>query len=244
MENKMQAEDFTLERNYDVEGFRKFIDFLRSEHGCPWDRVQTHESLRQNCLEEAYEVCEAIDEKNPEHLKEELGDLLMQVLFHCSIEEQKGSFTLDDVCDAAVKKLIRRHPHVFAEENYHSMGEFLNAWEENKRTEHGQKSTADAIDGVARTLPSTWRCDKIIRKAEKDGWNNFGDFMELAGKLDMAAQKGDAEELEILYPKMMFALLARMNHSINTEIVLQKACDNFAKQFRQREEGEETHEAG
>lgn len=235
----MQAEDFTLDKNYDVEGFREFIDFLRSENGCPWDKVQTHESLRQNCVEEAYEVCEAIDEKNTEHLKEELGDLLMQVLFHCSIEEEKGNFSLEDVCDASVKKLIRRHPHVFAEENYQSMGEFLNAWEDNKRAEHGQKNTADAMEGVAHSLPSTWRCDKILRKAEKDVRIELGSFLAYAAELDKAAEAGSTEDMERLYPKMMFALLARMKHSINTEMILQKACDQFILRFRQTQEGKE-----
>ena len=115
--------DFDCERYHDINDYIKLIAILRAPDGCPWDQAQTHESIRQNCLEEAYEVCEAIDEKDPEHLKEELGDLLMQVIFHAGIEQDAGHFDFNDVCDHACRKLIYRHPHVFL--FYGLYGEFL-----------------------------------------------------------------------------------------------------------------------
>ena len=102
--------DFECKERYDLSDYRRIISLLRGEGGCPWDREQTHESIRRNLLEEACEVCEAIDEKDPEHLREELGDLLMQVLFHADMESDAGRFDLDDVADTACKKLILRHP--------------------------------------------------------------------------------------------------------------------------------------
>ena len=131
--------DFETKARYGVEDLREIVAILRAPGGCPWDQVQTHESIRRNFIEEAYEVAEAIDQKDPEHLKEELGDVLLQVLFHSSIEEDAGRFNLDDVADGICKKLIYRHPHVFAPEE-----EALD-WEELKRREKGQKTQAEAL---------------------------------------------------------------------------------------------------
>ena len=161
--------DFEYKEHYDVNDYRRIIHLLRSEGGCPWDREQTHESIRRNLLEEACEVCEAIDEKDPEHLREELGDLLMQVLFHADMEADAGRFDLDDVADTACKKLILRHPHVFGDVQVSSSAEVLENWDDIKRREKNQSSASDAMDGVARTLPALWRAEKIRSKALKAG---------------------------------------------------------------------------
>lgn len=134
------------------------------EDGCPWDRVQTHESIRQNCLEEAYEVCEAIDEKDPDHLREELGDLLMQIIFHAGIEADAGRFDFNDVCDASCRKLIFRHPHVFGDRELNKGAEAAEVWEKAKRVEHGQASTADAIDGWQKHFPACGGLRKCLRR--------------------------------------------------------------------------------
>ncbi|MEG2456150.1 MAG: MazG nucleotide pyrophosphohydrolase domain-containing protein, partial [Oscillospiraceae bacterium] len=107
--------DFKSKESYSVNDLAEIVRLLRSAEGCPWDKVQTHESIRRNFLEEAYEVVEAIDEENPAHLQEELGDVLLQVLFHTRIEEEAGRFALDDVADGICKKLIYRHPHIFSD---------------------------------------------------------------------------------------------------------------------------------
>ena len=163
--------DFEYKKYYNINDFRNIIAILRGENGCPWDREQTHASIRRNLLEEAYEVCEAIDENDPEHLREELGDLLMQVIFHARIEEEAGRFNLDDVADGACKKLINRHPHVFGDLEVKDSRQVLQNWDNIKRVEKSQKTTASAMDDVARSLPALWRSEKMQNKARKVGFD-------------------------------------------------------------------------
>ena len=167
--------NFEEKTAYTVEDLRRIVHLLRAPGGCPWDGAQTHESIRRNFLEEAYEVAEAIDEKNPAHLKEELGDVLLQVLFHASIEEDAGRFTLDDVADGICKKLIFRHPHVFG-----GAVATPDSWEELKRQEKGQTTYTATLQSVAKSLPGLWRAEKIQAKAEKAGfeWPNVQAAMD------------------------------------------------------------------
>ena len=154
--------NFEEKTAYTVEDLRRIVHLLRAPGGCPWDGAQTHESIRRNFLEEAYEVAEAIDEKNPAHLKEELGDLLLQVVFHADIERQAGDFTMDDVADGEVRKMLFRHPHVFGgQETVQDADTVLEGWEAIKRREKGQQTTAQALDAVARSLPGLWRAEKL-----------------------------------------------------------------------------------
>ena len=146
---------------YTLEDLKEIITILRAPDGCPWDREQTHESNRRNFLEEAYEAAEAFDLDDPELMKEELGDVLMQVLFNIHMEEEAGRFTTDDVTDHVVRKLIFRHPHVFGTAAADTSEEVLVNWEALKRQEKGQQTTADAMDAVARSLPALWRADKL-----------------------------------------------------------------------------------
>ena len=231
--------DFNCEGYHDINDFVKLVAILRGENGCPWDMVQTHESIRQNCIEEAYEVCEAIDEKNPQHLKEELGDLLMQVIFHAGIEEEAGNFNFSDVCDGACKKLIYRHPHVFGDRALNKGAEAAEAWERAKRLEHGHKSTADAIDGVAKTLPGLWRAQKILRKASGNPGFDPGegyDLQKSAQELLASAGK-DKARLEDDFGRLMFAALRQAETlGIDGERALEKYCNRFAAEFRRAEE--------
>jgi tetrapyrrole methylase family protein/MazG family protein len=127
--------DFESKPSYDIYDLRKIITLLRSAEGCPWDREQTHKSIRRNLIEEAFEAAEAIDNDNAEDLLEELGDVLMQVVFHADIAEGAGKFTLNDIADATCKKLIRRHPHVFKDAKSKDGEESLLLWEDIKRAE-------------------------------------------------------------------------------------------------------------
>ena len=172
--------NFEYKEHYTVEDLREITRILRHPGGCPWDIEQTHESIRRNFIEEAYEVAEAIDEGSTPHLKEELGDVLLQVVFHASIEEDAGRFDLDDVADGICKKLIYRHPHVFAGQKTDSVGEVLVNWEELKRQEKGQATATDTLNSVARSLPGLWRAEKIQSKAEKAGfeWPNVQAAMD------------------------------------------------------------------
>ena len=235
--------DFERKKCYDIQDFRTVIALLRSEGGCPWDREQTHESIRRNLLEEAYEVCEAIDEKDTEHLREELGDLMMQVLFHSRIEEEQGRFDIDGVADAACKKLILRHPHVFGDVKVSGSGEVLDNWDAIKRAEKSQKTTADAIDSVARSLPALWRAEKIQGKAAKAGfdWKDpacaMSKLHEEISELEEAAAGGDGERIFDELGDVLFAAVkvARF-YGADPEYALHHTCDKFSARFRAVEE--------
>ena len=152
--------NFTRKPRYGYEDLLEIIRLLRSPEGCPWDSVQTHKSIRRGMLEEAYEAAEAIDTGDTVLLREELGDVLMQVVFHADIEKDAGRFTMDDVCDGVVKKLLFRHPHVFGDGRAETADTVPASWDELKRQEKGQKTTADALDAVARSLPGLWRAER------------------------------------------------------------------------------------
>ncbi len=228
---------------YDVQDFSRIIAILRGEGGCPWDREQTHESLRRNLLEEAYEVCEAIDEGSVPNLWEELGDLLMQVIFHAAIEEENGNFDLTDVCDGACRKLIYRHPHVFSDVKVSGTGEVLENWEALKRKEKSQTTVTSALDGVARSLPGLWRAEKIQNKAKKCGfdWPSVDGAMgklreevdELQAGLDARDGENIAEELgDVLFSAVNVARFA----GVDPEAALHQACEKFIRRFRFMEE--------
>ena len=224
---------FREKDRYDYGDLLEIIRILRSPEGCPWDRVQTHQSIRKNCLEEAYEVCEAIDENDPEHLKEELGDLLMQIIFHAGIEGDAGRFNFNDVCDASCRKLIYRHPHVFGDREANKGAEAAEVWEKAKRVEHGQTSTADAIDGVARTLPSLWRAQKMLKKAAGAGYEHEADLAGCAQALEQCAP----EDAERLFGELIMAAAAvAAKKGIDGEKAAQSGCDLFAARFRQIED--------
>ena len=232
--------DFEYKDAYNVQDFRRIIEILRGEGGCPWDREQTHESLRRNLLEEAYEVCEAIDEHSTAHLREELGDLLMQVIFHADIEEKDGGFDLDDVADEACKKLILRHPHVFGTVEVSGSEDVLENWDAIKRVEKHQETTGSAMDSVARSLPSLWRAEKVQKKARKSGF----DWDDISGALDKlseetaelreAVQSGEhvEEELgDVLFSAVNVARFA----DVDPEEALHAACEKFIRRYRAME---------
>ena len=186
---------------YTYDDLVDILRILRAPGGCPWDREQTHESNRRNFLEEAYEAAEAFDLDDPELMKEELGDVLMQVLFNIHMEEEAGRFTTDDVTDHVVRKLIFRHPHVFSNTRADDSEQVLVNWDKLKRQEKGQRTTADAMDSVARSLPALWRADKLQSKAAKTGF----EFADVSGALD----KLDEETQELRSPSKAARILKK-----------------------------------
>ena len=154
--------NFTRKPRYDYADLLEIIRLLRSPEGCPWDKAQTHASIRRGLLEESYEAAEAIDLDDAALLQEELGDVLMQVVFHADIEKDRGRFTMEDVVDGVVKKLLYRHPHVFGSGQEDSPQSVSVSWDKLKRAEKGQKTTGDAMDSVARSLPGL-RLSVMIR---------------------------------------------------------------------------------
>lgn len=230
--------DFISKECYNIEDFRRIIAILRSENGCPWDREQNHASIRRNLLEEAYEVCEAIDEQDTVHLREELGDVLMQVIFHARIEEELGSFNLDDVADTACKKLILRHPHVFADTKVSGTGEVLSNWDEIKKQEKSQKTATDTLNSVAKSLPALWRAEKIQSKAAKAGfeWKSVSDAIaklrEELDELEEAVALGNEGEIANELGDVLFAAV-KVGKFTDTdpEYALHNSCEKFISRF-------------
>lgn len=230
---------FQFAEHYNINDFVKIIAVLRGEGGCPWDREQTHESIRRNALEEAYEVCEAIDEGDPEHLKEELGDLLMQVLFHAQIESEAGVFNIDDVADAACKKLIYRHPHVFGNVEVDGSAQVLENWDALKRKEKAQDTVATAMDDVAETLPALWRAEKVQKKAAKVGFDwpdvsgALGKISEETEELRQAIKNQDQENIIEEIGDIIFSTVNTARFlGVDPEQAAHKACEKFIRRFR------------
>lgn len=159
--------------------FRSVIRKLRGPDGCPWDRKQTHESLKKYLIEECYEVLEAIDEEDPDHLVEELGDVMLQVLLHAQIGEDDGLFTIDDVIRGITAKMIRRHPHVFGEVSVRDEADVMVNWEEIKKQEK-QADDKSLLDDIPKPLPALSKANKLQKKAAKTGfdWSNVQDIWD------------------------------------------------------------------
>lgn len=222
---------------YGIEDLLHVMELLRSSEGCPWDREQTHHSIRRNMLEEAYEVVEAIDEENPDHLKEELGDVLLQVVFHAQMAQEAGLFNFDDVVDGICKKLVFRHPHVFGTVDAQDSNKALTTWEAQKRQEKGQKTSGDALDAVARSLPALMRAEKIQEKAQKAGfdWDAIGPVLdkisEETKELTQAVQEHTNVEEE-LGDLLFVTVKAGRFLGLDSELVLHAACEKFIRRFR------------
>ena len=232
--------NFVRKPQYGYEDLLEIIRLLRSEDGCPWDKAQTHRSIRRGLLEEAYEAAEAIDASDTDLLKEELGDVLMQVVFHADIEKDAGHFDMDDVCDGVVKKLLFRHPHVFGAAHEDSPESVLVSWDKLKRREKGQKTTADALDAVARSLPGLWRAEKLQKKAADAGF----DWPAVQGALDKldeetaelrqaVAENGDVSgELgDVLFAAVKVGRFC----GVDPEEAITLTCEKFIRRFRAME---------
>lgn len=234
--------NFVRKPRYGYEDLLEIIRLLRSEDGCPWDKVQTHRSIRRGLLEEAYEAAEAIDNDDPVLLKEELGDVLMQVVFHADIESDAGRFTMDDVCDGVVKKLLFRHPHVFGDGHEDAPESVLVSWDKLKRREKGQKTVADSMDSVARSLPGLWRAEKLQKKAASAGfeWPDvqgaLAKLEEEVSELRRAVEDGGnvPDELgDVLFAAVKVGRFC----ACDPEDAVNGTCEKFIRRFRAVEEG-------
>lgn len=181
---------FEFKERYNVEDLKLIMKELRSDHGCPWDREQDHKSVRMDILEEAYEVMEAIDSDDPELLKEELGDLLLQVAFHAEMETEKGVFDFDGVCDGICKKLIYRHPHVFGDVTVNSTADVLKNWDALKSKSKNEEKASDRLKSVPKLLPALMRGEKVGKRAANAGFD-FETTEEVIERL-----KNEISELE------------------------------------------------
>lgn len=211
---------------------------LRGPGGCPWDAEQTHESLTRYLLEETYEVIEAIEAKSPEHIKEELGDLLLQPVFHAAIAEEAGTFTMNDIITTLCDKLVRRHPHVFGDLHIADSAAQIENWEQIKKTEKGTQRTS-ALSGVPPHLPALLKAQKITEKAARVGfdWEHVDQVMakvlEELHEFEEAMAAGDNEHMEAELGDLLFAIvnLGRFL-SINPEEALRKTITRFQTRFQ------------
>ena len=235
--------DFQFKSNYNVYDLAEIVKVLRSEQGCPWDKVQTHQSIRKDFLEEVYEVIEAIDADSVPMLKEELGDVLLQVVFHCEIETEKKNFDLDEVADDICKKLIIRHPHVFSDVDVRDADEVLVNWENIKQETKGQESYSDTLESVPKVFPALMRGQKLGKRAARAGMDfadsrdAFSSLKSEVTELEEALNTGKSESIEEELGDLLFSCcnVARLN-GIDAEEALQRANEKFITRFKRVEE--------
>jgi len=232
-----------MERTHGISSIgrlRKIVARLRAPDGCPWDREQTHASLRGDLLEEAYEVVETIDSGDDGHFREELGDLLLQVVMHSQIAAEEGRFDFDEVADLIADKLVRRHPHVFGDTKLGDTEAVLKQWDEIKRQERGAERSA--MDGVSQALPALMRAAKVQKRAARVGfdWDDLEGVREKireeATEVEEELKSGDVEGIAGEIGDMIFSVvnLAR-KAKVEPEIALQHATRKFEARFREVE---------
>ncbi|RPI02572.1 MAG: nucleoside triphosphate pyrophosphohydrolase [Calditrichaeota bacterium] len=212
---------------------------LRSENGCPWDKEQNHRSLRQHLIEETYEVIEAIDENKYDHLAGELGDLLLQIVFHAQLAQEAGLFSIDDVVESINQKLVRRHPHVFGDEIIRTSQEQIVAWEKSKLKKEGKKS---AVDGVPKELPALLRAYRLQGKAAAVGFD-WPDLLPVWGKLaeetlelKEALDAGTEDDIEEELGDLLFTVVNISRFiKVNPEDALRRTIEKFERRFKQVE---------
>jgi len=223
------------------EAFRRLVDILkllRSEDGCPWDRAQTHKSIRSCLIEEAYEAADAIDKEDYDNLEEELGDLLLQVIFHANLGEESGVFDLRSIINRECDKMLRRHPHVFSGNNAESIDKVLEKWENVKRKEKGTATHTDSLLNVPNALPALIRSCKIQKKAAEVGfdWDDvsgaFSKIKEETDELLEIYQKEDKARIMEEVGDLLFAVVnvARFL-GVNPEDALNFTSSKFIDRF-------------
>lgn len=230
--------DFEFKNSYTVQDLVEIMRLLRAPGGCPWDAEQTHESIKKNLIEETYEVIEAINKKDTDLLCEELGDLLMQVVFHAQMEKEIGAFDFDTVADGVCKKLIERHPHVFGEVAVSGVDDVLTNWDDIKRKTKGQKNTTESMLSVPRELPALMRATKLQKKAADVGF----DWSDVSGALDkleeeikelrQAVENKDSDNMTEELGDVLFSAVnvSRFIKS-DAEEALTAASDKFLSRF-------------
>ena len=221
---------------YSFEDLITIVEILRSEKGCPWDREQSHKSIRKDFIEETYEVIEAIDTDNPELLREELGDVLLQVVFHARIEEEEGRFGMDGVANDICAKLVHRHPHVFGDVFADTSDKVLSNWEKIKSEEKERKTVTDKLRAIPPMLPALMRAEKVGKKASCFDFENsdqvFDKISEEIEEIKAAASSGDKAAIEEELGDLLLTVtsLAR-KLGVESEVALSKATDKFIDRF-------------
>ena len=236
-------EELLSKNEYDFEDLVKIMTILRSPEGCPWDREQTHQTIRRDLLEETYELIEGIDKDDPEMLREELGDVLLQVVFHSNIAKDKGNFSINDVCNDVCRKLIIRHPHVFGDVKVKDSENVLANWDAIKKETKKQQSDTEVLRSISPALPALMRAEKIGKKARKVGFD-FDDapeamtkVLEEVNEVNEALAKGNKAEVEEEFGDLFLAVVnAARLAGVDSEQALYNANEKFLARFQRVEE--------
>lgn len=230
--------NFDFKDRYDINDLLKIMELLRSPGGCPWDAEQTHESIRNSLIEETYEVIEAINKKDKVLLQEELGDVLLQVVFHAQMEKEENSFDFSDVCDGICKKLVERHPHVFGSVSVESTDDVLKNWDDIKRKSKGQKTQGSSMEKIPKEMPALMRGEKIQSKARKAGfdWEEIdGAFEALESEikeLKEAMRSGHQKEIENEMGDVLFSCVNVSRFlKVDPELALTASNEKFITRF-------------
>lgn len=232
-------------RRADIEKLAQLVERLRGENGCPWDKEQTRETLKPMLIEEAYEVLDSLDSGDSMELKEELGDLLFQIVFHARIAQERGEFDLADVIDRSYEKMVRRHPHIFGNADLKTAGDVLKNWEDIKASEKGVESSScpeserSLLDGIPSKLPALYRAYQMTAKASRVGfdWPRLEDILskmhEEASELIEAHSAQDSKTTAAEIGDLLFvAVNAARFLGIDPETALQRSNDKFDRRFR------------
>ena len=243
--------DFPIKDHYDVGDLLRIMELLRGEGGCVWDREQDHHSIRNNFIEETYEAVEAIDREDPALLQEELGDVLLQVVFHARMEEEAGRFTFSDVCDGICKKLIYRHPHVFGDVSVENSSQVLENWDKLKTVEKHQETAVSTLEAVSKALPALVRAAKVQKRAGKVGFeypalsDALGDLRSEIAELEEALSREDAQDVFEEIGDVIFsaANVSRLLKA-DPEEALSRSTEKFVRRFSRMEQLAERPLAG
>ncbi len=217
--------EFTIKERYDFNDLLLVMKRLTAPDGCPWDKAQTHDSIRINMLEEAYEAVDALTRRDVANMREELGDVLLQVVFHCDMAERDGEFTLGDVVDELVKKLVFRHPHVFGEVKASDSAEALSAWEGAKAVEKSYSTLAEQLSRLPENFPALLKAQKTYKKSKKAGANLSGEAATATVRriLDGGLHADNAGEF------LLAATAAASEAGADCEVALTEATAAFTK---------------
>ena len=223
-----------------MDELKQIVARLRAPDGCPWDREQTHESIKPQLVEECYEVLEAIDERNDTLLREELGDVLLHIAFHAQLAGERGAFTLEDVAGELCEKLIRRHPHVFGQDSLATSEQVLHRWEELKKKEKPERT--GALHGIPKHLPALMHAQEIQKKAAKVGfdWPEVRAVMEKV-KEEIAEVEKDLHDHKKTEEEIGDLLFSVVNLARHCKVDAEEACRQAARKFTRRFEWVEDH---
>lgn len=235
--------EFEFKSRYDINDMLDIMRILRSENGCPWDREQDHRSIRKDFIEEVYEAVEAIDTDNSELLREELGDVLLQVVFHARIEEEAGRFDFGDVVNEVCQKLVLRHPHVFGDVTAETSEEVLKNWNDIKQRSKGQDTYRETLESVSPALPALMRAQKVGQRAKRAGMD-FRSVEETIAQLESeiielkeAIAGGNKADIEEELGDVLFSCTNTARHlDTDAEEALTRSTEKFIDRFGKTEE--------